>query len=136
MYGKTFYEPIKSINDNIFQVLQKMPIQIEKCLKEKLLDYIWVLTGLPKGHILYVYSNVLSASRYFYTYIAARSEVELQGIQVEQSEASSVSFSLDDDPEGLEDSTWSYDTNIKDLDDFVSQIPGSRQADKELRLVD
>ncbi|CAB3979448.1 RAB6A-GEF complex partner 1-like [Paramuricea clavata] len=65
----------------------------------------------------------------------ARSEVELKVVQVEQSEASSVSFSLDDDPEGLEDSTWSYDTNIKDLDDFVGQVPGSRQADKEIRFL-
>lgn len=52
---------------------------------------------------------------------------------MEQSEASSVSFSLDDDPEGLEDSTWSYDTSIKDLDDFIGQVPGSKQADKEIR---
>jgi hypothetical protein len=72
---------------------------------------------------------------FLFVVFAARSEVELKGVQVEQSEASSVSFSLDDDPEGLEDSTWSYDTNIKDLDDFVGQVPGSRQADKEIRLV-
>ena len=57
----------------------------------------------------------------------------MREVQVEQSEASSVSFSLDDDPEGLEDSTWSYDTNIKDLDDFAGHVPGPRQADKELR---
>ncbi|XP_028401796.1 RAB6A-GEF complex partner protein 1-like [Dendronephthya gigantea] len=65
----------------------------------------------------------------------ALSEVELKGVQVEQSEASSVSFSLDDDPEGLEDSTWSYDTNIKDLDDFAGQVPGPRQADREIRFL-
>lgn len=65
---------------------------------------------------------------------SALAEVELKGVQLEQSEASSVSFTLDDDPEALEDSTWSCDTNIKDLDDFVGQVPGSKQADKEIRL--
>ena len=71
----------------------------------------------------------------FIVVFTGRSEVELKGAQVEQSEASSVSFSLDDDPEGLEDSTWSYDTNIKDLDDFVGQVTGPIQADKEIRSV-
>ena len=40
---------------------------------------------------------------------------------------------MDDDPEGLEDSMWSYDTNIKDLDDFVGQISGTIQAEREIR---
>ena len=53
---------------------------------------------------------------------------------MEQSETSSVSYSMDDDPEGLEDSTWSYDTNIKDLDDVIAPLSGTKQADKELRF--
>lgn len=87
-------------------------------------------------YVLYIQRNDLKLNAVLKCNIvifSARSEVKLQEVQVEQSEASSVSFSLDDDPEGLEDSTWSYDTSIKDLDDFIGQVPGSKQADKEIR---
>ena len=59
--------------------------------------------------------------------------MELKGSGVEPSETSSVSFSMDDDPEGLEDSTWSYDTNVRDLDDIPVPLGGTKQADKEIR---